>query len=114
MVEIKNFNAFQDFLNYNAKELNENYFVYYHLFAMIERLEAGQGNLYSAYNIADKDGHFIICVWITGAYFIYGNDWTEEMLEFLVLEVDLKRFNDFNFIGQRTLVLQLFEKSNVE
>lgn len=73
MVETKSFIKFQEFLNHNRDEILGNYFIYYHLIQLIKTLNERRLDLFDAYNIVDDKGNEVICVWVTGNYFIYSN-----------------------------------------
>jgi RimJ/RimL family protein N-acetyltransferase len=114
MVKYKDFHAFNDFLNHNKAELLGNYFTYYHLIKMVDVLNRGERDLYECYNLVDENGNFAICIWVTGVYYIYSSSWTNEIVDELSKKIELTRFNDFHFIGQRDIIIALFERSIID
>jgi hypothetical protein len=115
MITIVQFETIGSFFDYNETEFENNYFVYYHFLQIFELVKVGEITIHDAYNIVDdSNGNFVICIWLTGNYFIYSNNWTEEILEKLAEKINLPKFNDFVFMGQRDLILELFKKFNVK
>ncbi len=114
MNNLLTFKTFQEFLTHNQRHIQDNYFTYYHFIRVLNTLESGKLELFDAYNVIDDDGNFIICLWVTGNYFVYSDKWTDKMIETLIEKVNVERFKNFTFLGQRDLVIQLFEKNNVE
>lgn len=114
MADLITFSTFQKFLDHNQKDLLDKYFVYYHFLQSLPKLEKKEYDLFEAYNVIDSDGNSAMCVWMTGNYFIYSHKWTEEIVDFLVNKIEIQKFKNFNFLGQRNLILQLFDKSNIK
>jgi predicted acetyltransferase len=115
MTTILQFETLGEFFDYNETEFEDNYFVYYHFLQILELVKVGEMTIHDAYNIIDdSNGNFAICIWLTGNYFVYSNSWTEEIIEKLAEKIDLPKFNDFVFMGQRDLILELFKKFDVK
>jgi GNAT superfamily N-acetyltransferase len=113
MIEIKTYPKFQEFLDNNQSEILGNYFIYYHLLQMIEMLNNEQIDLYDAYNIKDENNNSIICLFVTGAYYFYGDNWTDELITALLEKIEIHNFKNFSFIGQKNLILNILERANV-
>lgn len=113
MPKTLNFDRFQDFLNHNRQEMMSNYFTYYHFIQTVKMLNAGTMDVFAAYNVQDDDGSDIICVWTTGHYFLYGNQWNDEVLAYLTKEIQFEKLKNFNFLGRTELILALLEKQKI-
>jgi hypothetical protein len=114
MADILTFENFQDFLDYNNQEIFDNYFVYYHFIQLLNILESGKLDLFDAYNVVSEDGKSVMCIWVTGNYFVYSNNWNDEIVKILVDKIKIEKYKEFTFLGQRDLIIQLFEKSNIK
>jgi predicted GNAT family acetyltransferase len=114
MTQVLKFNKFQEFLDFNSEQILGNYFTYYHIISVVSALNAGKMDLYEAYNITDDQEHMVICLKVTGSFFIYSDKWNDEIVDTLVREVSVEKYKNFSFLGQRNLILELFEKAGRE
>lgn len=106
------FERFQDFLDYNREDIMVNYFTYYHLIQTVKVLNGGKMELFAAFNVEDDEGSKVLCVWTTGHYFLYSNQWNENVLTHVSNEIDVAKYRNFNFLGRTELISKLLEKQN--
>jgi GNAT superfamily N-acetyltransferase len=114
VIQVLSYNTPQDFLNRNREYIYADYFSHYHLIHKIEELKRRKAELYDFYNIVDDNGSFVLCMWVTGAYFIYAKSWTPEIVSKLSEKIDLRKFKRFSFCGQRQLIKEFFAKNEIE
>jgi predicted acetyltransferase len=95
--------------------MKAHFYVFFHVFKLIERLERKEEGVYNAYNITDDNGHTIIAILVGGAYYLYSAGWTPKMLELLANQVDVEKCKaGFQFLGQRDLIAELLNKHHVK
>ncbi|WP_197076987.1 GNAT family N-acetyltransferase [Hymenobacter terrenus] len=93
--------------------MQEHYYVYLSVLRYIDILEQKQAVVHNAFNIVGEGSTDIIGFHVTGNYFVFGQGWNAEMLELLANEVDFTQYRSgYSFLGQRELVLALFNRSN--
>lgn len=114
MTEIVTYTKPLDFLKKNRDYIYNDYFSHYHLIHKIEELKSQRTDLFECYNIVDDKGSNVLCMWVTGGYFIYSHSWTPEIIKILSEKIDIKKFKHFSFCGQRELIKKLFKHSNIE
>lgn len=112
MTKIKTFETLGDFVSYN--KLYDNYFIYYHVIFLLDNWVSINTEVIDVFNIEDEKNNSIICFCVTGNYFIYSDSWTEEMVDVLIKKVNFSRVFNFFFLGQRDLIIRLFDKSNTK
>jgi predicted GNAT family acetyltransferase len=114
MANIQTFPKFQDFLDFNKRELLDNYFIYYHFHNIIKELNAKNLDLYEAYNVSDDNANSVICLKATGNLLIYSNNWTDDIIDTLAAKINLQLYKNFSFLGQTDLIIELFKKSKID
>lgn len=114
MANIQTFPKFQDFLDFNKRELLDNYFIYYHFHSIIKELNAKNLDLYEAYNVSDDNTNSVICLKATGNFLIYSNNWTDDIVDTLADKINLQLYKNFSFLGQTDLIVELFKKSKID
>lgn len=115
MAELKKFHYLRDFIAYNEDRLESNYLSYYHLIGAIERLNSGQAQLFGAFNIDGQHGATIIGLWTTGNILIYSEKWDDDMISELNKYIPFAQCTDeFQFGGQRDLVLQVLKSNGID
>lgn len=115
MAKLLTFASFQDFLRHNEEHMEANFYVYFHVFKLLPRLRSKEAGVYRAYNIVDDEGHQIIALHVTGSYYLFSFGWTAPMMELLAAEVEVSKCTaDFQFLGQRDLILELLQKDDCQ
>jgi GNAT superfamily N-acetyltransferase len=108
MAQLLTFANFNDFHRHNVRYMEAHFYVFFHVFKLIERLERKEEGVYNAYNITDDNGRTIIAILVGGAYYLYSSGWTPEMLELLANQVDVAKCKTgFQFLGQRDLIAEV-------
>lgn len=113
MAEIVTFKTPQEFLEFNHSFIYDDYFAHYHLIQKIEELKQGTYELFDCYNVCDSQGAMVLCMWVTGGYYIYSSNWNERIVKALSEKIELKKFKNFAFCGQRDLIIELFHLNAV-
>ena len=113
MTEIKKYNTPIDFLRENQEYIYGDYFSHYHLIRKIEEVIEQKTDIIDGYNIVDDKGSYVLCMWVTGTYFIYGSSWTSEIVAMLSEAIKLKKFKHFSFCGQRELIIEFFKYNQI-
>lgn len=103
-----------DFLKENHDYIYGDYFSHYHLIQKIEELYNQRTDLYDCYNIIDDKGSNVLCIWVTGGYYIYAKSWTPEIIVKLSEKIELKKFKRFSFCGQGELIKEFFKYNKVQ
>jgi predicted GNAT family acetyltransferase len=112
-VKVLNFDSPQHFFDHNKQFIYSSYYQHFYLIKISEQLYAGIHQLINAYNIVDNNGGNILCLHIDGAYMLYSDNWTADMLDLLSKQVDLKICTEnFSFSGNKALIMQLFQQQN--
>ncbi|RZK44669.1 MAG: hypothetical protein EOO61_02995 [Hymenobacter sp.] len=115
MAQLLTFANFNDFHRHNVRYMKAHFYVFFHVFKLIERLEKKEEGVYNAYNITDDNGHTIIAILVGGAYYLYSAGWTPEMLKLLASQVDVAKCKaGFQFLGQRDLIAELLNKHHAK
>lgn len=112
MAEIKNFEQAKDFFSFNDSYIYHNYLPHYNLIKTIEHLRDKSLGLIDAFNIIGEDC-FILCICTDSGWLIYSTKWTDNAIDKLYERIDFTRFKNWQFGGQRKLMVDLFEKYNV-
>ncbi len=111
--EIIKFESLNEFLKYNKSVIDAHHYKHMYLIKLVEKIYQGEYEVFNMYNIIDKSGLSILCLHVTSHYLLYSFKWTDEMLELLSKQVDLKMATvRFDFTGNKELILQLFKKQN--
>src|ERR1700761_7460787 len=111
MCKIIESGSFNEFYDYNKKVIYGNRLSYFHLINQIKEINETKIVPYSAYNIVDDNGSNVLAVWTDGIYFLYGEKWTEKIVNKLLERIDLPKFKNFTFAGTKGLVTDFFAKS---
>ncbi|WP_167852135.1 GNAT family N-acetyltransferase [Hymenobacter elongatus] len=115
MAKLLTFTRFQDFLEHNRAHIEAHFYVYFHVFKLLPRLRSKQAGVFNAYNIVDEEGRQIIALHVTGSYYLFSFGWTAPMLDLLAAQVEVgKCKQDFQFLGQRDLILELLQKQECQ
>lgn len=100
-----------DFLKYNHDFIYDNYFIHYHIIIAFEKTRTKELDILDGYNIIDDEGSNVMCLWVTGAYYLYSFKWTPKIVEMLASKIDVsKATSRFSFMGKKDLILELFGK----
>lgn len=111
MSRLLNFASFQDFLLHNQEHMEARFYVYFHVFKLLPRLRSKEAGVFNAYNIVDEEGHQIIALHVTGSYYLFSFGWTAPMMDLLAAQVEVSKVKaNFQFLGQRNLILELLQK----
>jgi predicted GNAT family acetyltransferase len=115
MTKLLEFETFQSFLHHNKAHMEENFYVYFHVFKLLPRLRSKEAGVYAAYNITDDKGHQIIALHVTGSYYLFSFGWTTPMLDILAQQVEVVKCKaNFQFLGQRDLILELLQRHDCQ
>src|SRR5688572_4602337 len=110
MASIKKFETPQDFLDFNQETFTTQYFEHYHIHRLFEGLRTGKDRLMDAFNIIDEDGSNVIVVWVEQLFYVYANQWNEDVLTKIQEQLNEIETTDFLFRGQKQIILQIMEK----
>ena len=111
MAKLIEFKTFSNFLRHNEAHMEANFYVYFHVFKLLPRLRSKEAGVFAAYNITDDEGQQIIALHVTGSYYLFSFGWTVPMLELLAQQVEVAKCKtNFQFLGQRDLVLELLHR----
>lgn len=114
MTTIRTFNDFQEFLTYNKNEIIGNYYAHYHFLRTLKKLESKELKLYEFYNIIGDNSRSIMCIWVDNIYYIYGQNWDEEMIQKAVDKIQPQKYRNYTFLGQRYLIDKIFQTANIK
>ena len=78
----------------------------------MQRLNQKLVELCAAYYLLEDSGNWTFGIWTSESYLLYSNCWTEEAVDFLVSYIQPAKFSNFQFLGQRDLILQILSKSS--
>jgi GNAT superfamily N-acetyltransferase len=109
MTKRKDFSDNQEFLNYNKDIIRNNYFAFYA--SIMAMMSVPQ--IMRLYNVYDKHKNTAYCMWYTGNYNIHSFAWNEEIIDSLSVEIELNKYNNFAFSGQRDLIIRLLSKNQI-
>lgn len=105
MAKIKDFQKFKGFFEYNYDRLFSNYYVHFHFLNKLEELNKGTIVDHRAFNVVDDEGNDIIFIWVSNCCYLYSDNWTPEMVNVLLAEIQFSRFTKhFEFAGQKDLI----------
>jgi GNAT superfamily N-acetyltransferase len=114
MTEIVTYEKPTDFIKKNREYIYGDYFSHYHLIHKIEQIKNKKTDLFDCYNIVDDKGSNVLCMLVTGAYFIYSYSWTNEIIQKLSEKIEFQKIRRFSFCGQRDLIIELFQNNKID
>lgn len=109
MTEVKNFEKAGEFFNYNHDFIYDNYLPHYNLIKTIERLRDKSLELIDAFNIVGDDC-YILSICTTSGWIILSDTWSDHGINLLFGRLNIKRFQNWTFGGQRKLLIDLFTR----
>lgn len=107
MAEVIRFQDFRDFAKSNASLIDENSMLNYHLFESLKKVLRGKVPVYNFFNVKDGLLH-IVGLHIKDEFLVYGNGFTNEMINLLDAEIDFSNFKRFTFAGNKEIIDALF------
>ncbi|WGQ13785.1 GNAT family N-acetyltransferase [Sphingobacterium faecium] len=115
MFQIIEYSTVQDFYQANRESIYKNRLSHYHLIKYFSELNKGNQSIYESYNILDKDGGNVICVWADSVYYLYALKWSESIVQGLLTKIKLEKYTKrFSFCGTLELIKELFERSGID
>jgi predicted GNAT family acetyltransferase len=114
MIKIITYSDFDVFYEFNDEYLHNNFVFTFYLIKMLEKVREGEIGIYELYNIIDESNssRFIIGLKVDENYLLNGTNWSSDMLDTLVQKVELAKYKRWMFSGTKSLITELFDKSN--
>ena len=111
---IKKFETAQKLIDYNVEYFYNNYFIFYQLTAIIDKILNGSEIQSSKiFILEDEIGNRLVCLHTNLAYLIFGKySETEDVVDILQSEINLSELKALQFIGCKDLILNLFKRNN--
>jgi len=114
MAAIVNFDIVREFVDENDSFIYDHYFSHFYLIKLYEQVISGEEKLIDAFNIAGDNESKIICLCGNGGIFIYGDYFDDEMIALLFERISYKQYTNFEFIGNKAIILALFNNYKIQ
>ena len=113
MSEIKRFEKFNEFIEFNEPVILENPFIYYHLDQTIDRVCKREVSVSKFFNVSSNDGWTCILL-VKNQCLIYSTNTNPEIIPLISEELDFQTFEKFPFFGSKNTIESLLNYNNSE
>lgn len=110
-MEIKRFDRFTDFCNYNVGFIESNRMLNVFLIIKINEVLKGETKLYKFFNIENEDAQLIVLM-VTDICLIYSNKFYREFIPILSRELEFHKFIRYTFAGTKQEIEELLIYNN--
>lgn len=112
MAEIRNFDTDGLFFKENMPFIKGFYYEHFYLIKVYESLLNREYKVIDAFNVLGEDYQILFLATEAGIY-IYGNDFTDDMIELMYKRATRNHYTNFHFAGNRAILLSLFKRFNI-
>lgn len=104
----------QDFIRSVQELIGDDFIQHYYLIDAVNNSMNGYIQFYDAFIIGDKES-WIVGLWVSGNYLLYGKKFTKAQMKMLLVRIDLSAFqNGFHFLGTREIIENIVSSTEIK